>query len=209
MKWLRRLFAPPPESASAAPAVDHTQFLRTLEDLGFLSRATADQTAAVRADIRERGWGGIFSHDGRFFPADAEDLAEGGVAGFLETISGFLAAEGVRVPRIEEEHSESGYALRWDGERDVIWDATDLAREESEPGRLWGIAPVRAFALVNRWLGSAGSPERLYAVNGGNDLFGLFLTPDQFAAIASYAGQDRRGAPYEAKDEPPWYGGHE
>jgi hypothetical protein len=87
-----------------------------------------------------------------------------------------------------------------------VYDASDVSREETEPGRLWAVATVSTFSLVNEFMAAADSAERLYAVNGGNDLFGMFLTRSQLAEILAYAGSNARGAPYEAQDIPPWYG---
>jgi len=204
MKWLRGLF----QSAPRTPP-DHTPFLQRLESLGFFTHSSPDNTQSIRAEILRLGWPGVFAHEGRFFHADAEELAEGGILGFLEAVSPFLVAEGVAVPDIQDDLGEDHYKLRWAGREYVVYDASELAREEEEPGRLWAIATVRTFALVNDLLGSTRSHERLYAVNGGNDLFGLFLAPVQLAEIVAYAGNDARGAPYEVQDAPPWYGARE
>ena len=205
MGWLRGLFqsTPPP-----APP-DHAAFLQRLESLDFFTHSSPDSLQRIRAEILRLGWPGVFAHERRCFHADAEELAEGGVLGFLEEVSPFLAAEGVAVPDTQDHITEDNYKLRWAGQEHLVYDASDLAREEKEPGRLWAIATVRTFSLVNGLLGSTRSQERLYAVNGGNDLFGLFLTPSQLAEVLAYAGNDARGVPYEVQDAPPWYGARE
>jgi hypothetical protein len=180
--------------------------VRRLEAVGFFAHASPEKGKEFAAEIRRLGWPGVFSHEGRFFHADAEDLAEGGILGFLETIASFLATEGVTVPEIEEDLAEDHYRLNLAGSDFGIYEPEDVAREETEPGRVWAIATVRTFELVNRLLATAASQERLYAVNGGNDLFGMFLTPAQFSEITAYAGSAAHGAPYEVRDDPPWYG---
>ena len=205
MKWLRDLFA----SKAHLPKPDHAAFRDRLESLGFFRHCPPDQLATVRAALLTSGWSGVFAHPGRFFPADAEDLAEGGIPGFLESVAPFLAREGVPSPEIEDRFSDRSYTMKVAGREHTIYGELDLQREEREPGRLWAIATVRTFSIVNDLLVAAGSEERLYAVNGGNDLFGLFLTPPQFAEIVAYAGADLRGAPYEVRDEPPSYGARE
>jgi hypothetical protein len=202
MKWLRGLFqtSPPPTAA------DHEPFVRRLEALGFFAHASPQKGEEIDGEIRRLGWPGVFSHERRFFHADAEELAEGGILGFLETIAPFLATQGVTVPEIQEDLAEDHYHLNLANSDLEIYGPEDVAREATEPGRVWAIATVRTFELVNRLLAATESQERLYAVNGGNDLFGMFLTQAQFSEITSYAGSAARGAPYEVHDDPPWYG---
>ena len=59
------------------------------------------------------------------------------------------------------------------------------------------------FTIVNDQL--ANSQYRFYAINGGNDLGGMFLTPSQ-AAAAQQALPTRTDWPYFPKDEPDWFG---
>jgi hypothetical protein len=202
MKWLRGMFqsSPPPTAA------DHESFVRRLEALGFFAHASRKKVEEIEGEIRRLGWPGVFSHEGRFFHADAEELAEGGILGFLGTIAPFLATEGVTVPEIQEDLSEDRYRLKLASSDFEIYGPEDVAREATEPGRVWAIATVRTFELVNQLLATTKSQERLYAVNGGNDLFGLFLTQAQFSEITSHAGSVAPGAPYQVQDDPPWYG---
>ena len=55
-----------------------------------------------------------------------------------------------------------------------------------ELGFLWGVSTVRTFALVNDLLARASSNERLYAVNGGNDLMAIFLTDELWDLITAH-----------------------
>jgi hypothetical protein len=55
---------------------------------------------------------------------------------------------------------------------------------------------------VNRQL--AQTPYRLFAINGGNDLGGMFLTVDE--AETAKKSLAKRAWPYLPVAEPPWYG---
>ncbi len=72
--------------------------------------------------------------------------------------------------------------------------------------RIWGLATARAFAILDGQLAAAGSPERVYAVNGGNDLCAFFLTPELFQIITADPDADASGGPYKPTEEYPWFG---
>jgi len=67
----------------------------------------------------------------------------------------------------------------------------------------WGLATYALFDIVNRQL--AGHPAALYAINGGNDLFGIFMTPDH-AERARGALPRKADWPYLPTLEPDWFG---
>jgi hypothetical protein len=67
----------------------------------------------------------------------------------------------------------------------------------------WGRATAAFFTIVNDQL--ANSEYRFFAINGGNDLGGIFLTPSQ-AAAAQQALPNKTDWPYLPKLEPDWYG---
>lgn len=77
--------------------------------------------------------------------------------------------------------------------------------ELGEEWESWGRATFALFAIVN--LQMADSPCRFYAFYCGNDLEGMFLTPDQAEAEKS-AIPDRYQWPYLPEAEPPWFGQH-
>ena len=148
-----------------------------------------------------QGWGVILDDWGRKFYADAEDLAEGGIAQFLRSIEPFLKRQGVDGLEIEEQLSETGYT--------VIIGSTPYpiyTQEEMETEDGWWLATVRTFELVNELLVLAGSEERFYAVGGGNDMFGLFLTPALHEVICNHKDASPRECPYVPLIDPPWYG---
>ena len=70
-------------------------------------------------------------------------------------------------------------------------------------GGSWGRAAVAFFTIINDQM--ASSQYRLYAINGGNDLGGMFLTAAQ-AEAAQKALPNKADWPYFPKDEPEWYG---
>jgi hypothetical protein len=77
------------------------------------------------------------------------------------------------------------------------------AEQDEENGNSWGRATFAFFSLVNDQL--ADSEYRFFAINGGNDLGGMFLTPAQ-ARAAHDTLPNRKDWPYLPTDEPPWYG---
>jgi hypothetical protein len=74
------------------------------------------------------------------------------------------------------------------------------AKNEDES---WGKATYALFSIVNAQL--AGSPYRFYAINGGNDLGGMFLTLEEYEA-AKRSLKRKSDWPYLPTDEPPDYG---
>lgn len=66
----------------------------------------------------------------------------------------------------------------------------------------WGVATAALFEIVNRQLVSA--PVKLYAINSGNDLMGIFLTQHQ-AEAARKTLKRRSDWPY-LPAMVPWFG---
>ena len=67
----------------------------------------------------------------------------------------------------------------------------------------WGRAAFALFDIVNRQL--EGTKYRLFAINGGNDLSGIFLTVEQ-AEAARRSLPNRQDWPYLPVLKGPWYG---
>ena len=181
-------------------------FVDRLEELGFFQYIAGDQLQTAKEGFVGVGWSGVYGESGRLFPADAEDLAEGGVGDFLREIEPFLRQQGVTLSQVEDRFGEDSYGVVVNGKTYLIYDAQELQRTQQELGLSWGLSTMRSFALVNGLLADAGSGERLYAVNGGNDLFGFFLTPELHDVIRSHPDATPRDRPYVPRDEPPWYG---
>jgi hypothetical protein len=130
---------------------------------------------------------------------DAEDLAEQGILSAYETL----------LPRLKEYVSEplevteeidsdaARYAVRAAGQTYEIWE--DGAKNSDG----WERATVAFFEVVNANLTS--SRHKFYALYGGNDLSGIFLTEEEFTA-ARRAIAKRSNWPWVPVNEPPHYG---
>ncbi len=134
---------------------------------------------------------------------DAEDLAETGIAEAYERLLPELRKYVPHPARVEEviDNDPPIYAVRCGGKLYAIY-GPDL---NEDGGGCWGRATVAFFAIVNEQL--AHTMYRFCAINGGNDLGGMFMTMAQ--AHESRAMLPRpQDWPYFPKDEPPWYGQH-
>lgn len=134
---------------------------------------------------------------------DAENLAEAGIGEAYEQLLPELRKYAPHPALVEEVigHNAGRYSVRCGGKEYAIY-GPGLSEES---GGSWGRATAAFFAIVNEQL--AGSAYRFYAVSGGNDLGGLFLTPAQ-AADAQGPLPNPTDWPYLPTDEPPWYGHH-
>lgn len=196
MSFLQRLF-------SSEPPEGHRKLLADLEALGFFRYTKPEDLEALQKAILKEGWSGIFGESGRFFRADAENLAENGVSDFLSEVIPFLEEQGVDVPSVED-HSGTLVA----GEEKIpIWTEDELRRErEDEPGLCWGISAARTVQILNDWLIEARSAERAYGVNGGNDFAIFFLTFELYARIRQDPKASARDGPYVTDLHYPFFG---
>jgi hypothetical protein len=130
---------------------------------------------------------------------DAEDLAEQGILEAYQQLAPRLAEYGVAAgPVIENDDSLANhYSVDFDGVRYVAY-GPGVAVADA-----WGLATHALFDIVNRQLASTG--VRFYAINGGNDLCGIFMTPVQ-AERARHALPRQSDWPYLPVPEPPWFG---
>jgi hypothetical protein len=130
---------------------------------------------------------------------DAEDLAEAGICkaydALLPTLRHYVAqpetiteTDDANIPR---------YSVRG-GEKEFLIYDPDIPEGDS-----WGRATFAFFSIVNQQL--AKSEFRFYAINGGNDLGGMFLKPRE-AHAAREALPNKHDWPYLPTDEPPFYG---
>lgn len=129
---------------------------------------------------------------------DAEDLAEGGVVRAYEQLGPQLRRYVARPMAATERHEPNPlrYIVNAGGVEYVI---SDAATGESES---WGRATHALFDIVNRQL--AGSEVGFHAINGGNDLHGMFLTERQ--AKDARRRLRRTDWPYLPQSQPPWFG---
>src|SRR5262249_46398827 len=128
---------------------------------------------------------------------------EGGIAEGYERLLPKLRELVKNPATIEEDRDDDApsYSVRCGDSEFEIY-APDL--DEGE-GNSWGRATVALFCIVNSQL--KDSTYRLYAINGGNDLFGMFLTLAE-AVAAQTSLPNKSDWPYLPKDEEPWYGQH-
>lgn len=129
---------------------------------GILIALTAVAGVAVAADL---------NYD-ELIPLDAEALAETGLKPayeeLLPRLKKYVASPAAVSERIDSD--APSYAVSCLGTEYPIYAKGD--QDES-----WGRATFALFDIVNRQL--AKTPYRFFAINGGNDLGGMFLTPAQ------------------------------
>jgi hypothetical protein len=172
-----------------------------LDELGFFEYTDRSQLAQVRKQIARDPDAGVFSPDThRFFFADAEDLAEGGVDELLRELEPTLRRAGVTALSLDENFAEDHYDVVVNGKRYLI-----LSAEQIESDHIWDYAGARTVSLINDLLSTAGSDERAYGYARDND-FGVFLlTPELRDEIAAVVDSPR-DEPYEVDDRPPSFG---
>jgi hypothetical protein len=132
-------------------------------------------------------------------PLDAEDLAEQGMLTAYQALLPRLRQYVASPVELTEEidNDAATYSVCAGGQKFEIWDAG----AKNEGG--WERATVAFFHLVNANL--ATSPYKFYALYGGNDLSGIFLTEEQFAAARRAINQPSSW-PWLPVNEPPHYG---
>jgi hypothetical protein len=106
-------------------------------------------------------------------PLDAEALAEGGIVEGYQSVLPKLHQFVENPALIEEDRDDDApsYSIRSCGYKFDIY-SPNLDEDESFS---WGRATAALFFIINAQL--KNSTHRFYAINGGNDLFGMFLTP--------------------------------
>jgi hypothetical protein len=188
------------QKQASSTGSSHDSFVTQLDSQGYFKGFAPEKAQALKEAFRQKGWMAIFDESPRYFTADGEDLAKGGICAFIREIQPFLSAQGVKLPDLQDEVSATGYVVRVGGVPHTIYDAKEMK------GDIWGLASARGFTLVDKMLESAGSPERIYAINGGNDLFAIFLTPELYHTISTQPDFDAKGGPYKLTEEAPWFG---
>ena len=192
--------------AACTPPAPGDVLLRQLEGKEFLKYA-GPNAEKMRGDIREKGWPGLFGDSGRVFAADGLTLAKGGVSAFIEKLRPFLEGQGVTVPVLKDDLKQESYTVLVDGAAFPIWTKEDLVRElGAQPGITAGLAASRSFALVNKLLENARSPERAYAIYSGAALSIMFLTDDLLAVMKADPFAVPKFMPYKLTADFPFFG---
>ncbi len=132
------------------------------------------------------------SLDYRGYYADAEDLAEGGIGYFVETLKPILKQEGIEINSIENKSTGDVYDLVINGHTYNIY-------SEDNANDSWRLAPKRLMEIINTLLSESGSKERLYGRSGGNDQAVIFLTEEMYGYIRSL-DLDKQTRPYASDD---------
>lgn len=133
---------------------------------------------------------------------DAEDLGEGSIGALYKRDVLPILRQHVATPAevVEEMDSEAGlYKITSQGKTYVIY-SPEMDLNE---GQNWGNATFALFDIVNRQL--QDSPYRFYAINGGNDLGGMFLTLETYDQAVK-ALKRKADWPYLPTKDHPWYG---
>jgi len=132
---------------------------------------------------------------------DAEELAERGLREAYVSIVPHLrryVPEPAEVLEIIEPSAQT-YFVECQGVGYLIY-SPEIPCDE---GQIWGRATQALFKIVNNQL--AKSEYRLFAINGGNDLGGMFLTQAE-VDTARHSLPRKEDWPYLPTLEGPWYG---
>jgi hypothetical protein len=132
---------------------------------------------------------------------DAESLAEQGIMEAYDELKIELSRYVDESYQVEEiiDHDAASYAVSFQNNLYEIYGPTLIEDE----GQSWGRATHAFFEIVNLQL--ENGDVRFYAINGGNDLGGIFLTVEQYrVAIGSLSR--KTDWPYMPKLKHPWYG---
>lgn len=107
---------------------------------------------------------------------DAEELAEGGILQAYEKIKPELSHYVKKIEEIEEvmDNAVPSYYIKFRGEKLAVY-GPNISEKEMDS---WMRATSVLFYIVNSQL--VNSDIKFYALNGGNDLGGMFLTVDQY-----------------------------
>lgn len=132
---------------------------------------------------------------------DAEDLAENGIKDAYESLLPQLTRY-VEEPAVLVEMFDANAPSYSVAIGDDEYPIYSPSLQDGE-GRSWGRAAFALFSIVNSQL--QDSQYRLYAINGGNDLGGVFLTESE-AGAARNSLEMKTDWPYIPTDEHPWYG---
>jgi len=132
---------------------------------------------------------------------DAEALAEGGIRKAYTSILPRLKQYVTEPAEVREvaDPSAPRYLVNCQGV-DYPIDSPELPNDQ---GQSWGRAAHALFKIINDQL--TRSEYRLFAINGGNDLGGMFLTQSEFEDARRSLPRPEDW-PYVPTPEHPWYG---
>lgn len=140
--------------------------------------------------------------NGQRFLADAESLGQCGISSFLryednetkrmlnkQSVEGFLESQNVIINISDENAETDGYHITINGCNYEIYSEEELNED------WWKLSSVRCFSIINKLLREAGSRERIYALNEGNDQMTIFLTEDMYNMIKACHSLSEKSKP--------------
>ncbi|MEP7289355.1 MAG: hypothetical protein ABI947_26690 [Chloroflexota bacterium] len=163
--------------------MDWNQFSKSLVELGFFRYLKPGKEKTIpRLLTKIRSTNYIFGvTEYRDYPADEEDIGEGGAKEFLSDIKYVLNANGVVFTSIEEMPTPDAQKLLINGEEYILCSGEEL---NQSPWRIKHTITKRLFAVINKLLREAGSKERIFSRDGGNDHWAIFLTYELYDLLA-------------------------
>jgi len=132
---------------------------------------------------------------------DAELLAEQGMGEAYEALLPELRKHLAEPAALKEfvDADAGSYSVLFGGQEHLVYGPQASAAEAES----WGRATFIFFQLINSQL--SGTAVRFYALNGGNDLAGMFLSPET-AQLAQANLPRKSDWPYIPELNSPWYG---
>ncbi len=133
---------------------------------------------------------------------DAEELGEGRIGELYKKDVLPVLQKHIPVPaEVSEEldSAEGSYKVTSQGKTYIIYSP----KMDMSEGQNWGNATFALFDIVNRQL--ENSTYHFYAINGGNDLGGMFLTKETYDKAINSLNK-KSDWPYLPTEEHPWYG---
>ena len=132
---------------------------------------------------------------------DAEELAEGGIKSAYDELLPELQKHIFLPAKLEEtlDRKTPRYTVKCNGIEYIIY-GPEIKTHDG-----WQRATAAFFAIINSQIGI--STCRFYALYDGNDLCGIFLTPQQ-AQAAKLTIKNKMDWPYLPEFTPPWYGSY-
>lgn len=138
---------------------------------------------------------------GKLILLDAEDLAEQGIADAYQRLLPDLTKYVAHPADVMEllDGDVPSYKIRYGGQEFLIYSLQERGTESES----WGRATYFFFHIINEQL--TGTGIQLYAIDSGNELGALFLTPEE-AKEAQSALPHKTDWPYIPTLDEGWYG---
>lgn len=135
-------------------------------------------------------------HFDRLIQLDAEALAENGIECAYQDMREVLCKHVPTPAPLTESREGESYSVEVNG---INYPIDGPGLDDNS----WGRATFALFDSINKQL--TGAPVRFYALNGGNDLFGVFLTEAEYQQAIKTLPQ-KRDWPYIVTNTPPDFG---